>query len=499
MKAPSSGLVFLKPSLCRMSLKFHLGILSNSSFAFLILSLAFFHQGVFGQQKIQGEYDAQYRVFRMKNGNSSDPFRHGLAAYSDHQKDLMGLIDTSGQVIMEPRYYEIEGFGGGLSRVTAKAEPWELTYGFIDTLGNEVLSPIFDDADTWFYRSMRFAEVLVVSKDGLYGIYDYSGKELAPHLYQSINDFRNGLSRVYRDDLYGYLNKKGKEVISAEYEEARDFGLFMALVKKDGKYGWIDTTGNTVIPFEYETAADFNGEWAKVKKDGKTFFIDRKGNPKLPVKFEGVGNYKEGLAWARKDGKWGFIDTSGAVVIPLKYKKTGNFENGRAWVWLDNKWGHINAEGEVTTPIIYDRVGDFSRGYTGDSVFASVSINGNYGKVGINGNLAIPCEYIGIDHYSMGLAKVKKKVGESYKFGFVDYHGKEVIPCVYNKVDRFTPGRPLIIVVKDQFYGLINAKGEEIIPCKYLSINALSESLYQARDSSGTYFFNKSGELIEKK
>ncbi len=283
----------------------------------------------YGQEHLEGTYDSEKKIFNLANGNVLRDFRHGVVAYRDYRTDLMGLIDTTGLVIMEPRYFEIEGFGSGLSRVTTKAEPWELSYGFIDTLGNVILPPIYTDADTWFYRSMRFAEVLVVAKDGKYGFFDYKGKGLAPLKYQSIWDFREGLVRVYFEGKAGYVNKEGKEIIPSIYEEAHDFSLGMALVKKDGEYGWIDTKGLTVIPFKYEWAMNFSGEWAKVKLDGKMIFIDRKGNSKLPTEFDGVGYYRDGIAWAQKDGKWGFIDSLGAIVIPLIYAKTGNFEKGQ--------------------------------------------------------------------------------------------------------------------------------------------------------------------------
>lgn len=462
------------------------------AFLLLISSISY------GQGRLEGTYDPEKKIFRFSNGNTAKDFHYGVAAYSDHRSDLMGLIDTTGLIIMEPRYYEIEGFGSGLSRVTKKAEPWELTYGFIDTLGNEILPPIYSDADTWYYRSMRFAEVLVVSKDGKYGFFDYKGKELAPVIYQSIWDFHNGIARVYKDGKAGYVNKEGKEIIPTIYEEANDFSLNIALVKKDGKYGWIDITGKTVIPFVYEWASNFSGEWAKVKKDGNMIFIDRNGNPKLPMEFDGIGYYSHGLAWARKDDKWGFIDSLGNVVIPLTYTKTGNFQKGRAWVWKDDKWGHIDTEGKVTTPIIYERASDFGSSYTGDSLFAGVMLNGKSGKVGINGNLVIPCEYFGIDHFSMGLAKVKKQVGDLYKFGFVNYEGEEVIPCVYDKAERFKEGRKVVVVYKDGACGLINQKGEEVTPIKFSSIDDKEDGTYKVRDASGTYIIDEDGKRVEE-
>ena len=97
-----------------------------------------------------------------------------------------------------------------------------MTYGFIDKQGKEVLPPIYEDADDMWYRSMRFAEVLVVSKNGKYGFFDYEGKKLAPLKYGSINDFRSNRVHVYLDGKFGYLDKSGKEIIVPQYETAND-------------------------------------------------------------------------------------------------------------------------------------------------------------------------------------------------------------------------------------------------------------------------------------
>lgn len=467
-------------------------------FTLILFALITIH--AFGQDRIEGTYDSEKRIFTLANGSRSiSNFRYGVAPYEDYHSNLTGVIDTTGRIILKPTYYEIEGFGGGVSRVTKKEEPWELTYGFIDTLGNEILPPIYDDADEWWSRSMRFAEVLVVGKDGKYGIFDYSGKKLTPLKYQSIWEFHGGLVRVYNEGKWGFVNKEGKEIIALQYTEAHDFSGDRALVKKNGKYGWIDREGKTVIPFEYEWAQNFYGKWAKVKKDGKMIFIDYEGNPKLPDVYDGVGYYSEGVAWARKDDKWGFIDSAGMVVIPLQYKKVGNFQKGRAWVWReDGKWGHIDHDGNVTTPIIYDQVNDFSSQYTGDSLFSSAKLNNKYGKLGINGNLAIPCEYIGIDHFSHGLAKVKKETPEGNKFGYVDYSGKEVVPCIYDKAETFSKTNGVAIVEKDGKRGIINTKGEFILELKQQSIYDKRDGTYEVRDPNGKYVIDANGKKIEQ-
>lgn len=470
--------------------------MKTTIFFFLLLSSTM----SVGQNYLEGSYDSQKDAFIQTNGTTINDFRSGLSPYSAYVEGdyLYGVIDTTGKIIVEPKYYEIEGFAGGISRVTQKAEPWEITYGFIDVSGKEVLPPVYTDTDDWFYRSMRLAEVLVVGKDGKYGVFDYSGKKLTPLKYQSIWNFYSGYARVYVDGKSGFIDKEGNEVIPCIYEEAKDFAGDKVLVKKNGKYGWINAEGKTIIPFEYESASNFIGGQAKVKKNGKMIYIDEKGQAKLPATYEGVGYYKEGLAWARKGDKWGFIDTAGKVVIPFTYKKVGNFQNGRAWVWKDDKWGHIDQTGKVTTPIIYDRTGDFSSQYTGDSLFASVTFNGKYGKVGVNGNVVIPFEYIGIDHFSGGMAKVRRQGDGTRPFGFVNYAGEEVIPCMYEKAERFKEGSPVAAVCKDGRWGLINKEGEIILPCEYFSISDKNDGTYQVWNGQERFVVDGNGSRVKE-
>ena len=128
-------------------------------------------------------------------------------------------------------------------------------------------------------------------------------------------------------------------------------------------------------------------------------------------------------------------------------------------------------------------------------MYASVQLNGKYGKVGINGNLVIPCEYIGIDHYSNGMAKVKKSVDGSPKFGFVDYYGKEVIPCEYDKVERF--GGDATVVMNNQRWGLVNKSGIFILPCEFLSVTELANGHFSVREDAKTYTIDSTGNRVE--
>lgn len=48
-------------------------------------------------------------------------------------------------------------------------------------------------------------------KDEKYGYSDKDGKEVIPCIYDSVEEFSNGLAKVKLNDKWGYINKKGEQ------------------------------------------------------------------------------------------------------------------------------------------------------------------------------------------------------------------------------------------------------------------------------------------------
>jgi hypothetical protein len=108
-------------------------LIQRSIFFISLFAFSFPHLGS-AQERLQGTYDSKRKSFQVEGKNYEiNDFRHGFSKY--YVGDLYGVIDTTGRIVCQPKYYEVEGYMGGLSRVTMKAEPWELTYGFIDEQG----------------------------------------------------------------------------------------------------------------------------------------------------------------------------------------------------------------------------------------------------------------------------------------------------------------------------------------------------------------------------
>ncbi|WP_312939601.1 WG repeat-containing protein, partial [Oscillibacter sp.] len=346
--------------------------------------------------------------------------------------------------------------------------------------------------------------------DGLadkWGLIDSKGNEIIAPVYDDISDISDGMIKVGRDlanvpTIYGELGKRefsffdttGKEVLSLDYDSVEDFSEGLALVGRQykyvdnsfgkgvtiiaTKYGFINKSGKEVIPLIYDNVAAFR---ESLPTFGSLTPSVRKGE-----KF----GFSEGLAVVCKDDKWGAIDTQGKVVIPFTYERMEMFFEGMAKVSKNGKVGFVNKQGKVVVPIKYDYANDFCNG------LAVVSKDGGYDKNGRSldvsgavdkqGKLVIPMIYDYIHDFSEGLAVVSKRVGDGYdvKSGFIDTSGKLVVPMIYSAASNFSGGYAKVGAEDENFtaglknrYGFVNKKGEVVIPLKYDTAQDFSEGL----------------------
>jgi hypothetical protein len=66
------------------------------------------------------------------------PYYEGLARVKNSDKKW-GFVDTTGNVVVKPKYNAVENFSDGLARVRTGTK-----WGLVDKSGNEVIKPTFD-------------------------------------------------------------------------------------------------------------------------------------------------------------------------------------------------------------------------------------------------------------------------------------------------------------------------------------------------------------------
>ena len=117
------------------------------AFVYIILFVNLTLFQVQAQNKIEGFYNNPDKTFRTQNNIYwIDYFHDGIARIS--RNGYVGLIDSSGLILCEPKYDKIFDFNGNSARVCLNGK-----FGIIDKKGDELRSPDI-------YRLSEFSEGL---------------------------------------------------------------------------------------------------------------------------------------------------------------------------------------------------------------------------------------------------------------------------------------------------------------------------------------------------
>ena len=187
-------------------------------------------------------------------------------------RNLMGFIDKTGEVVIQPQYDGANDFTEGLSAVITNSKT-----GYIDITGKMVIEPTFD-------YGAPFSEGLAqVSLNQKPGFIDKTGKMVITLEADYVGDFHDGLALVSREGKIGYMDKTGKIVIEPQFVYGDSFADGFAPVQIDGKYGYINKTGQVVITPRFAWAGVFQNGLASLQDEMSQSYIDIKGNIVLQI------------------------------------------------------------------------------------------------------------------------------------------------------------------------------------------------------------------------
>jgi hypothetical protein len=278
---------------------------------------------------------------RFENASS---FSRGLAPVK--RKDRWGFIDTKGKWIIEPRYKYAFCFGeGGLGlvdmedggrafidrtgRTAIRFSEGERPNGFAEGLCS--VAPSVPLADISFIRADgKSIEKPAASLPRKVWFMDIHGERAFSEEFDYAWLFREGLSAVKVADQYGFIDRTGKFVISPRYENAAFFSEGIACVRQNGRDRYIDRDGRNTLPREWEDASFFSGGLAAVCVDNKWGYINKQGDMVIAPAFESADPFHEGRATCRLDGKYGVIDTAGKWIVSPRHAYVGWYGNGIA-------------------------------------------------------------------------------------------------------------------------------------------------------------------------
>ena len=244
--------------------------------------------------------------------------RAEIPTLNERDGDKRGVISSTGEIIVQPRYRSVSHFSGGLSCVCDGE-----FYGYIDRDGNQVIPPFFEDA-------RAFSEGLAAVKlNGAWGYIYPDGSTAIPIRYVCkrgmAGPFRERLARIAHNGRRGHINKDAKFVVEPRFDMAYEFSEGRAAVLLDSRAGYVDHDGEITIPISFRRASRFaeglaavntgTGEAHRSVTDAcDAGFIDTEGNVAIPARFFSTGTFQEGLCPVETEKEVAYIDRKGAVV-----------------------------------------------------------------------------------------------------------------------------------------------------------------------------------------
>jgi WG containing repeat len=429
-----------------------------------------------------------------------------LACYSQvffkNNKNMWGLKDKAGKVLVEPKYYNRPG-------------------------------PFIEG------RS-------VYSKLGLKGLLDESGKEVTPPVYYSINDFKYGYATVTKEftdttkkvngkftkyQLRGVIDRNGKEVVPVIYKEMlgdMSNGWFVKVWNDPKEKIHINTTGAMfTVPADLLLMTDrIDGKKFIAFKNSKYGIVDQQLKVLLPFEYDRITPADNGLLIVGQNNLFGLMDLKMKWVLKPAFTNIHKFQNGYAIITdSTGKYGAINTKGIVTTKPQFNIIARIDKTssaialyrYNSDRsglvdlatgkiitaaeymMFASSYDYGMIyfskdGKKGMMDSTGKVIFYDTFNDFSPGFLENRAWVMKDNKYGFVDKTGTVVIPIQYDMVGGFSEG--LAKIKANGKYGFINAKGDVVIPPTFIDAQNFESGMAWVKDANKAYYIDKTGKEI---
>lgn len=287
-----------------------------------------------------------------------------------HNNKYVGLADSTGKVIVDAMYDNVEYFGNGLYAIVKDS-----IAGIVNEEGAFIL-PIK-------YRQIQNEEKF----NGL-KIRDYEGDIILEDTFGIVSQYDKKTNKIFsaykpyylkRIDNQTQYGEKGKVclvdsnniVVSGIYDKIYPFVSGRALAQNDSTVGFIDFNGKFHEDYRFRTS--------DIKQQGKYYILTKKINNNaeindtiitnisclldsafnvlLPFEYEEIMTDND-FVRVKKNGKYGIVSYSNEIIIEFEYD--GLFKIKGTFNYIakkDNYYGIISCrEKKTITPFVYDEI-----------------------------------------------------------------------------------------------------------------------------------------------
>ncbi|WP_343672081.1 WG repeat-containing protein [Chitinophaga sp.] len=366
------------------------------------------------------------------------------------QGKLKGFYNPASGKLVPPKYTTLNYYGDAHLMTIGVGDK----YGYIDREGNTIVPPIYDMVDL-HYVAGNDQLVIVTLKDKM-GVFDMKQQKMViPIAYDYISNYTDSsLLQVTKNGLYGLYNLSGKLLCPAKYQDIVPIDtVYLFLRGKDtAKAEVFNKHTHELTKLSWDTAFVAYEEHLILVWEGRKCFmydVDKKQQVEGDYSQGGYPGYLGYFANHRaaivKNKKFGYIDAKGNYVIQPKYDYMSGFHKGVAAVFefVDTAnrifhYGYIDSTGKEIVPVIYDVPQEVVQRFSEEAFFGDENSeelvlikNDQRGLAGLNGRIILPVNY---DHISPEKNGRGYLVTQGDKFGILDPNGREILKPQYENI-----------------------------------------------------------------
>ena len=384
----------------------------------------------------------------------------------------------------------------------------EEKYGFIDDLGNTIITSRIDSVPTNYFCDgikeniiqvyNKFKLVLLDKKgeeitkeniekieffeSGFYktfknlkkGLIYESGYEILPPIYDSIILINDKIILSLHNDNILLFSLNGKELFKGKNYEIQSFADSLLIFKNENKFcliacNYLFDNPNPTLKFDIDSIKILDDFALKIIKNNEEYillsphlninqFLDTTSISKteeiLMQKYTNVYPTKNGFKVKNKDQKYGFFDKKGIKVLNVKYDEIEVWKENIFKIKLNDQTGIIDNKEKIILPPRFDGLSQIENGY-----IATIQ-KGKFGIIQLKNKISISPEFESLPYLydkKQKLFIVKKKG----KLGWISEKNEKLSEFKFDEIQYWQPSVALVRI--DEFWHFYNISTKEIL------------------------------------
>lgn len=393
-------------------------------------------------------------------------------------------------------------------------------FGFIDTLGNWIINPQYDDASTF---SEGFASVC--KNDSCFYI-NKEGRKISTNSFEEAESYKDGIAIVKKGNMYYLINRSG-QFITRGYEDITESYEKTYVCKLNTTYGAINAKGEIVIPFSYSKLGNFKNKFAYYMSS--QYGLVDIHNKTLQAQWDWVSDVDTNSnAIVKKKDKFGILNVNGQLILKTEYDYIIYCQNEIYLVVKNNLYGFYSSQEKCfITSIDNNYSSSFEPSYYTNGKQFKLLKNNEVALVDFNGRYSINFgTYSNLFFAKCDIIRIQK----NNKYGFIDRKLKPVTAVEYDKATDYenniaiaSKGTSSFLIDKtgkiiysikngtieattngiynvklNELVGLINLDGKLILSIEFESINLIQHQLYACMQNNELYIYNLRTKTLKK-